>query len=126
MNFDKLYNLLMEEKELPILKLKDFEQTAPKNFTGIAVWPDGTKEWYLKGKLHREDGPAAIYFDGTMVWAINDELHREDGPAVYYKDNHDNQYFLNGKEYSKQNWKNELVRRGIIKDPSLEDVMDAI
>ena len=24
----------------------------------VKVWPNGTKEWYLNGKYHREDGPA--------------------------------------------------------------------
>ena len=46
------------------------------------IWEDGTKQWYLNGKLHREDGPAAEYADGTKAWYLNDKLHREDGPAV--------------------------------------------
>jgi hypothetical protein len=24
----------------------------------VRVYPNGTKEWYLNDKLHREDGPA--------------------------------------------------------------------
>ena len=51
------------------------------------------KKWCLNGKLHREDGPAAIYYreDGSVddkVWYLNGELHREDGPAIvrYRKD----------------------------------------
>jgi hypothetical protein len=63
------------------------------------------QEWYCKGKLHRDDGPARIYNDGAhwyrhgkrhrdgdlpalidsfgMCWYINDELHRDDDkPAV--------------------------------------------
>lgn len=41
-----------------------------------------TREWYLDGVLHREDGPAIEFADGTNEWRINGKLHREDGPAV--------------------------------------------
>ena len=34
-------------------------------------WDDGTKLWYLNGKLHREDGPAAERPDGTKAWYLN-------------------------------------------------------
>ena len=33
----------------------------------------GTKSWYLKGKLHREDGPAIEYADGDKSWYLNDK-----------------------------------------------------
>ena len=38
---------------------------------------DGTKEWWVNGKLHREDGPAVERADGSKAWWINGELHRE-------------------------------------------------
>ena len=41
-----------------------------------------SKEWYLNGLLHREDGPAVEYADGDKYWYLNDKRHREDGPAV--------------------------------------------
>jgi hypothetical protein len=35
-------------------------------------------EYYNEdGKLHREDGPAAEYGDGTKEWWINGKRHRE-------------------------------------------------
>ena len=34
-------------------------------------WSDGTKEWYLDGKLHRTDGPAVEWFDGDKYWYLN-------------------------------------------------------
>ena len=46
----------------------------------------GHKYWFLNGKLHREDGPAAEYITGNKEWYINDLLHREDGPAIDCKD----------------------------------------
>ena len=39
------------------------------------------KEWYRNGKLHRVDGPALELADGTKEWLQNGELHRLDGPA---------------------------------------------
>ena len=32
------------------------------------VLPDGTKEWYQNGQLHRDDGPAIVRPDGTEEW----------------------------------------------------------
>lgn len=32
---------------------------------------DGTKECYLNGRLHREDGPAIEYPNGTKYWYLN-------------------------------------------------------
>jgi hypothetical protein len=34
-------------------------------------YADGSKEWYLNGKCHREDGPAVEYADGTKFWYLN-------------------------------------------------------
>ena len=41
-------------------------------------------EWYLNGKLHREDGPAIENISGAKSWWINGKKHRENGPAVEY------------------------------------------
>jgi hypothetical protein len=35
-------------------------------------YPNGTKKWFLNGKLHREDGPAVEWADGTKRWYFND------------------------------------------------------
>jgi hypothetical protein len=57
-----------------------------KTYTVKKVYDNGTKEWFLNGKLHREDGPAAEWADGTKFWFLNGKLHREDGPAVEWAD----------------------------------------
>jgi hypothetical protein len=69
----------------------------------VKVYDDGDKEWYLNGKLHREDGPAVKYSDGTKGWYLNGNLHREDGPAIHREDgpaiehaNGDKEWYLNG------------------------------
>jgi antitoxin component YwqK of YwqJK toxin-antitoxin module len=62
----------------------------------VKVYADGSKYWYLNGKLHREDGPAIEYSDGYKAWYLNGKLHREDGPAVEYS-NGDKFWYLNGQ-----------------------------
>jgi hypothetical protein len=61
------------------------------------VYPNGAKEWWLNGKRHREDGPAIEKSDGTKYWYLNDEAHREDGPAVEGSDGIKS-WFLNNQE----------------------------
>jgi hypothetical protein len=59
--------------------------------------PDGTEEWYLNDKCHREDGPALTWGDGTEHWFLKDKRHREDGPAITYSDGRE-EWYLNDKE----------------------------
>jgi len=132
MNFNNLYNLLMESdkptchiypsgnKEWRLNGLLHRED-------GPAVeWAGGTKTWYLNGLRHRENGPAVEYANGNKEWWLNGLRHREDGPAVEWYSGH-KEWWLNDKEYySELDYKRELIRRGILKDPSLSDVMDAI
>ena len=37
----------------------------------VKVYADGSKSWYLNGKLHREDGPAVESADGDKYWWLN-------------------------------------------------------
>jgi hypothetical protein len=60
-------------------------------------WPDGSKYWYLNGKLHRTDGPAIEDSDGTKEWYLNGERHRTDGPAFDYS-NGSKAWWLNDKQ----------------------------
>ena len=62
----------------------------------VRVYANGTKEWWLNGKHHREDGPAVERADGTKAWWLNGQLHREDGPAVERADG-TKRWLLNGK-----------------------------
>ena len=43
-----------------------------KTYT-VTVNDRGDKLWYLNGKLHREDGPAAEDADGSKYWYLNDK-----------------------------------------------------
>jgi antitoxin component YwqK of YwqJK toxin-antitoxin module len=62
----------------------------------VRVYADGSKYWYLNGKLHREDGPAIEGSSGEKFWYLNGKLHREDGPAVERSCGY-TCWFLNGK-----------------------------
>jgi hypothetical protein len=63
---------------------------------GPAEIRDGTKAWYINGKLHRIGGPAIICTDGTKCWYVNDKLHRLNGPAIEWA-NGDKEWWIDGK-----------------------------
>jgi len=66
-------------------------------FEGPAIeWTDGHKEWWLNGKPHRTDGPAIEWADGDKEWRFEGKLHRTNGPAVEYVDN-DPSWYFNGR-----------------------------
>jgi hypothetical protein len=53
---------------------KDREMTIYHRLDGPAVeWPNGTKAWYVNGKLHRTDGPAVEYIDGRKSWYVDNK-----------------------------------------------------
>ena len=66
-----------------------------KTYT-VDVYDNGSKEWFLNGNLHREDGPACEWADGSKYWYLNGERHREDGPACEWA-NGTKYWYLNGK-----------------------------
>ena len=70
----------------------------------VKVANNGDRAWYLKGKLHREDGPTVEFANGDKVWYLNDKLHREDGPAMDFSDG-EKYWYLDGKEYTEQEHK---------------------
>jgi len=48
----------------------------PCNFTGIIEYSDGSKSWWVDGKLHRLDGPAIERLEdhtgpGHKEWWVN-------------------------------------------------------
>lgn len=51
--------------------------------------PWGVKFWYFDGFSHRENGPAFQRFDGAKCW------------------------YLNGEFYTEEEFKAELVKRGL-------------
>ena len=74
----------------------------------VKVHDNGTREWYLNGKHHREDGPAVEFANGDKCWYLNGKRHREDinpetgltCPAIEYA-NGNKYWFLNNKYHRK-------------------------
>ena len=64
----------------------------------VKVNANGSKYWYLNGKLHREDGPAIESVSGSKSWFLNGERHREDGPAIEWADGA-KEWFLNDERH---------------------------
>jgi hypothetical protein len=53
----------------------------------VLVLPDGEKQWFHHGKLHRDDLPAVVSKDGLQEWYRHGRLHRRhDLPAVVFAD----------------------------------------
>jgi len=105
------YEPYIENIEKKVASIKSFvkesqQNRIPKAFifkkatqkSELVVFDDGTKKWYVDGKLHREDGPAIEWPNGNKEWYINDNLHRIDGPAIEYTDG-SKHWYLNGKRH---------------------------
>ena len=91
---------------------------------GPAVeYADGSKEWYLNDKRHCEDGPACEFANGYKVWYLNGKRHREDGPAVEYADDMDKQWFLNGEEVTE---KEHARRTSKTKELTVQEISDLL
>jgi hypothetical protein len=65
---------------------------------GLIIDTTGTKGWYLKGGLHRVDGPAIECSNGTKEWCLNGDVHREDGPACEWSDG-TKLWYINGQRH---------------------------
>jgi hypothetical protein len=57
-------------KIMKTIKIKDLSEIS-KNHVSIIEYPDGTKYWFFKGKLHRENGPAVEYFNGNVEYWLH-------------------------------------------------------
>ena len=73
----------------------------------VKVYSDGTKQWYLNGKLHREDKPAYEGSSGTKEWWLNGKLHREDGPAIEWL-NGTKEWWVNGEKLTEEEHKKAM------------------
>jgi hypothetical protein len=75
----------------------------------VKVDENKTKRWYLKGKPHREDGPAVEWANGTKYWCLNGKLHREDGPAAEWADG-TKLWYLNDKELTEEEFNSKIKK----------------
>jgi hypothetical protein len=67
----------------------------------IDAW--GHKRWINNEhkKFHREDGPACEYNDGSKTWFLKGRLHRLDGPAKDWADG-TKMWYVDGQQYSEK------------------------
>ena len=93
----------------------------------VKVYPNGDKEWWLNGKLHREDGPAIEDADGDKSWWLNDKRHREDGPAIEYAEG-DKEWHLNGKKVTEEEHKRRTspVAEMTVVEMTMEEINKAL
>lgn len=82
----------------------------------------GTKRWYLNGNLHREDGPAIELANGSKYWHLNGHLHREDGPAVEWA-NGTKLWYLNDQEYTEEEFKRKAQKLKELTVAELENLL---
>lgn len=76
----------------------------PVNSNSVSYLNEYGANFYVNhlGQYHREDGPAIIYPSGRKDWYLRDKLHRLDGPAVEAgKDTHlkIDSWYINGVKY---------------------------
>ena len=89
----------------------------PLRFTGICYIVDQKEtRYYLKGNLHRENGPASIVSDYREEWWYKGRRHRINGPAIIFQNTTNNinfetfYYYVHGTFYLEEEfWKNPLV-----------------
>lgn len=66
------------------------------------MWPNGINFWYQHGKLHRDDAPAIECANGDNEWWQHDKRHRDNGAAIEYA-NGNKAWYLNGEHYADVN-----------------------
>jgi hypothetical protein len=91
----------------------------------VTVDEDKTKRWYLKGKFHREDGPAVEWANGSKYWYLNDKLHREDGPAVERADG-TKHWYLNGDRLTQAEFNSKIKKEVAYVQPNIMSLANKI
>ena len=88
----------------------------------VKVYDNGAKEWYLSGKLHREDGPAIEWPNGAKEWFLNGKRHREDGPAVE-RANGTKYWYLDDDLLTEDEWKRRMAP---VKELTVKEISDLL
>jgi hypothetical protein len=73
---------------------------------GCTKWLDFEKPC----NLHRLEGPAFEDTNGTKFWYVNGRLHRLDGPACEYASGK-NSHYIDGEYYTPEDFIKEVARR---------------
>jgi hypothetical protein len=74
-------------------------------------------KFYYKDKamsvFHREDGPAVEWLNGSKEWWLNGKIHREDGPAIEGANGY-KYWYLNGVKYTEEQFKNKTAKEVVL------------
>jgi hypothetical protein len=96
----------LKESKMETIKIKSYLDL-PKNFTGIAEYPNKDKCWYKEGSFHRDDGPAVEFQNGTKSWYKEGKLHRLDGAAIEFN-NGAKEWWIEGINYSEKDFNKKI------------------
>jgi hypothetical protein len=91
----------------------------------IEITQNGSKIYYKDKEMkiiHREDGPAFEGWDGTKFWYLNGKLHREDGPASEWRDGV-KVWYLNNVYYTEENFKKKTAKEVVL---TLDEIADKL
>jgi hypothetical protein len=92
----------------------------------IKIREDGYKFYYKDREMnisHREDGPAIEYTNGSKFWFINGRLHREDGPAIEYSDG-SKYWYLNGKHLTEEEHAKQIAKEVTVSIDDIAKMLD--
>lgn len=67
-----------------------------------------------KFDLNRKNGPCIVTTGGYVAWYLDNKRHRIDGPAMIWSDGSE-EYFLNDKQYTKEEYYEKLKELNINK-----------
>ncbi len=70
--------------------------------------------------MHRIGAPACVHQDGGFEWYLNGKMHREDGPAWYFAGKHTYEWRVHGVLQSKSQVLRRIKKFGL--SPLLEGV----
>lgn len=92
-------------------------------------WKKVYWKWHLVTNIAFDENKNEIwieYNDGTQYYLKNGTFHREDGPAILYPPSHNKrQYYLEGKEYSEQDYLNKQSKKVKSESSQVLDIMAA-
>lgn len=110
-----LHVLLLEhniDKKYPTIVMNQL------NFDSSEGW-EGTPKW--RHRITRTPRGVSLNIvdleSGEKKWYMRGELHREDGPAIEPPSGYD-QWYLNGKQYSESAWERAKERQGLSENKS--------
>jgi hypothetical protein len=120
-DFKEIFNKLKRSRNQMKTIKTDYNNPIPNNFTGIAEYSFGRKEWYQEGKKHRIDGPAVECFDGTKYWFIEGKFYLLEKLSEII-----NSSFYLGKEKGRYNleWLKFLTEEKILEFPIISGMKE--